>query len=87
MGSVFFTNGFFSFNWIDFLNDYLENANESKNRTTKQNPNEIWRTGRDKVEKVRVNENEITLNNNKILQQVKNRIQTRNEKIFTQHKT
>ena len=39
------------------------------------------------MEKVRVNENEITLNNNKILQQVKNRIQTRNEKIFTQHKT
>ena len=39
-------------NWIDHLNDYIINRNNSKQRTTKNLPVNIWRSGREKIGKL-----------------------------------
>ena len=41
-----------NFNWIDNLDDYIENRNESRHSTIKYTPNQIWVEGRTEIEKV-----------------------------------
>ena len=38
-----------SLNWIDYLDDYLYNRNHSKHSTTKHQPIDVWRSGKDTV--------------------------------------
>ena len=41
-----------NFNWIDNLDIYIENRNESRHSTTKYTPNQIWTEGLQEIEKV-----------------------------------
>ena len=38
--------------WVDYLDQYIENRNNSKHSTTKYTPNQIWRQGRDALDKL-----------------------------------
>ena len=38
--------------WVDYLDQYIENRNNSKHSTTKYTPNQIWRQGRDTLDKL-----------------------------------
>ena len=39
-----------SLNWIDHLDDYLYNRNNTKHTTTKYTPDELWRRGRNPID-------------------------------------
>jgi len=39
-----------SFNWVDHLDEYLTNRNDTRHGVTKKKPNEIWVPGRNKRE-------------------------------------
>jgi len=39
-------------NWVDHLNQYIENRNNSKHSTTKYTPNQIWKEGREPLDKL-----------------------------------
>ena len=41
-----------SFNWLDNLDDYINNRNESRHSTTKYTPNQIWKEGINELDAV-----------------------------------
>ena len=41
-----------NFNWIDNLDVYIKNRNESRHSTTKYTPNQIWTEGLQDIDKV-----------------------------------
>jgi hypothetical protein len=47
---IFIRSGYL--NWIDHLSDYIIDRNNSKQRTTKNLPINIWRSGREEIGKI-----------------------------------
>ena len=77
-----------NFNWIDHLDDYIENRNESKHGTTKYTPNQIWTEGQTELEKIpkarriEIEEGDDILDDNEKLIKVKFRLEEKAKKML-----
>ena len=79
--------------WVDNLDQYIENRNNSKHSTTKYTPNQIWKEGREKSSKLTKKEKEairqddkITLDEEDILNKVVVRLEDKAGKMLDRAK-
>ena len=54
-------------NWVDSLNQYIENRNNSKHSTTKYTPNQIWKEGREPLDKLTKKQKDAIREDDKII--------------------
>ena len=79
-----------SLNWIDYLDTFIENRNNSKHSTTKQTPNQVWTAGRDKLERITAQEQErlnntITNDTQEIQHKVAYKLEKKRQKDFLRY--
>lgn len=80
-----------SLNWIDYLDDFIENRNNSKHSTTKQTPNQVWTAGRNQLERITEREqerlnNKITNDTEEIQHKVAYKLEQKRQKDFLRYK-
>ena len=80
-----------SLNWIDYLDEFVENRNNSKHTTTKQTPNQVWTPGRNQLERITEREqerlnNKITNDTEEIQHKVAYKLEQKRRKDFLRYK-